>query len=157
MAAGFTGLEAGSDIGGSIRNPAHFCGIYGHKPTWGIVSDRGHTLPGGLMPADIAVVGPMARGAEDLATSMDVVAGASRTDRAGWKLDLPRPTKKKLSEYRVAVLATHEHAPVSSEMSDRVQSVADKLARRARPFPIRRYPTSISTRPTTPTARCYGA
>ena len=46
LAAGLTGLEAGSDIGGSIRNPAHFCGIYGHKPTWGIVSDAGHALPG---------------------------------------------------------------------------------------------------------------
>jgi amidase len=37
LAAGMTGLESGSDIGGSIRNPAHFCGVYGHKPTWGVV------------------------------------------------------------------------------------------------------------------------
>ena len=71
LAAGLTGLEAGSDIGGSIRNPAHFCGIYGHKPTWGIVSDQGHALPGALAPADIAVVGPMARSAEDEELSMD--------------------------------------------------------------------------------------
>ncbi|MDG2278986.1 MAG: amidase family protein, partial [Pseudomonadales bacterium] len=86
LAAGLTGLEAGSDIGGSIRNPAHFCGIYGHKPTWGIVPDEGHALPGGYAPPDIAVVGPMARSAEDLALSMDIVAGASRTDIRGWQL-----------------------------------------------------------------------
>ena len=55
LAAGLAGLEAGADIGGSIRNPAHFCGIYGHKPTWGIVSDEGHALPGVVAPADIAV------------------------------------------------------------------------------------------------------
>lgn len=71
LAAGLTGLEAGSDIGGSIRNPAHFCGVYGHKPTWGIVSDEGHSLPETYGPADIAVVGPMSRSAEDLALSID--------------------------------------------------------------------------------------
>src|SRR6185369_6935375 len=46
LAAGLTGLEAGSDIGGSIRNPAHYCGVYGHKPTWGLCTMAGHTLPG---------------------------------------------------------------------------------------------------------------
>jgi amidase len=128
LAAGLTGLEAGSDIGGSIRNPAHFCGIYGHKPTWGIVSDEGHALPDQLMPWDISVVGPMARSAEDLAVSMDVAAGAGRTDRAGWQLNLPRPTKTSLSDFRVAILPTHEFAPVASEVADRVQSVGERLA-----------------------------
>ncbi len=128
LAAGLTGLEAGSDIGGSIRNPAHFCGIYGHKPTWGVVSDEGHALPGQLMPADIAVVGPMARSAQDLAVSMDVVAGAGRTDQAGWQLNLPRPSKTKLSDFKVAILPTHEFAPVATEVADRVQSVGDRLA-----------------------------
>ncbi|MEM9621478.1 MAG: amidase [Pseudomonadota bacterium] len=129
LAAGLTGLEAGSDIGGSIRNPAHFCGIYGHKPTWGVVPDSGHAMPGQLLPADIAVVGPMARSAEDLALSMDIVAGARSSDRRGWHLHLPRPERTKLSEYRVAVMPTHELAPVSNEVADRVQSVADTLAR----------------------------
>ena len=75
LAAGLTALESGSDIGGSIRNPAHFCGIYGHKPTWGVVSARGHSLPGMFGPPDIAVVGPMARSAADLALAMDITAG----------------------------------------------------------------------------------
>ncbi len=129
LAAGLTALEAGSDIGGSIRNPAHFCGIYGHKPTWGIVSDQGHALPGQLMPADIAVVGPMARSAADLALSMDIVAGAGRTDRAGWQLHLPRPQKTSLDQFRIAILPTHELAPVEAEVADRVAHIGETLAR----------------------------
>ncbi len=129
LAGGLTGLEAGSDIGGSIRNPAHFCGVYGHKPTWGVVSDEGHAPPGGVAPADIAVVGPLARSAEDLALSMDVVAGARDIDRPGWQLNLPRPTKTKLSEFRIAVWPTDERAPVSRDIADRAQSLADQLAK----------------------------
>ena len=124
-----TGLEAGSDIGGSIRNPAHFCGVYGHKPTWGVVSDMGHAPPGQIAPADIAVVGPLARSAEDLALSMDVIAGANNLDRAGWQLNLPRPRKIKLSEFRVAIWPSDERAPVSREIADRVQSLGDLLAK----------------------------
>ncbi|MBP17553.1 MAG: amidase [Gammaproteobacteria bacterium] len=129
LAAGFTGLEAGSDIGGSIRNPSHFCGTYGHKPTWGIVSDRGHALPGQLAPADIAVVGPMARSAEDLKVGLDVVAGAARTDAVGWQLNLPGPGKKELKDYRVAIWQSDVMAPVAIEISDRVQEVADMLSK----------------------------
>ena len=129
LAAGLAGLEAGSDIGGSIRNPAHFCGIYGHKPTWGIVSDEGHALPGVVAPADIAVVGPMARSAEDLTLSLDIVAGPGRTDRHGWQLDLPRPHKHNLRDFRVAILPNHDLAPVSAETADRVQHLGDLLAR----------------------------
>ena len=129
LAAGLTGLEAGSDIGGSIRNPSHFCGVYGHKPTWGIVSDEGHALPGQVAPMDIAVVGPMGRCAEDLALSMDVVAGPGRTDRGGWQLNLPPPAKSRLRDFRVAILPNHDFAPVATEAADRVQSVADTLAR----------------------------
>ena len=129
LAAGLTALEAGSDIGGSIRNPAHYCGIYGHKPTWGIVSDEGHALPEQLASADIAVVGPMSRSAEDLALSMDIVAGAGRTDRAGWRLHLPQPAKESLRDFKVAILPNHDRAPVATEMADRVQQVGDRLAR----------------------------
>ena len=129
LAAGLTGLEAGSDIGGSIRNPAHFCGIYGHKPTWGVVSDAGHALPGQVAPADIAVVGPMARSAEDLKISMDLSAGASSHDVAGWQLNLPKPSKTHLKDFRVAIWTNDDMAPVSQEISDRVQSIGDLLSR----------------------------
>ncbi len=127
LAAGLTALESGSDIGGSIRNPAHFCGVYGHKPTWGLVSGRGHSLPGRVGPPDIAVVGPMARSAEDLALAMDITAGAD-VFNAGWKLDLPRPTKTSLSDFRVAVWPSDEFLPTSREVAGRAQSIADILA-----------------------------
>ncbi len=76
LAAGLTALELGSDIGASIRNPAHFCGVWGHKPTWGVVPMQGHELPGTACAdaLDIAVVGPMARSAFDLSLAMDVLA-----------------------------------------------------------------------------------
>src|ERR1700704_3850718 len=70
LAAGLTGLEAGSDIGSSIRNPAHFCGVWGHKPTYGICPPAGQALPGNVAPSDISVIGPMARSAADLALGL---------------------------------------------------------------------------------------
>jgi amidase len=76
LAAGFTGLELGSDIGASIRNPAHYCGVWGHKPTWGVLPMAGHELEPAVDADhfDIAAVGPMARSAHDLALAMDVLA-----------------------------------------------------------------------------------
>jgi amidase len=130
LAAGLTSLESGSDIGGSIRNPAHFCGVYGHKPTWGIVPDQGHQLPGMAASPDIAVVGPLARSAEDLALALDVVSGPDVFRRPGWRLELPAPTKQRLSELRVALWPTDEMAPVAVEVAGRVQAVGDRLAKR---------------------------
>jgi|TARA_Y100000310_G_scaffold64786_2_gene60319 amidase len=129
LAAGFTGLEAGSDIGGSIRNPAHYCGVFGHKPTYGIVPFKGHDLPGMLREPDVAVVGPLARSADDLRLSMDIVAGPNPLNKPGWTLTLPRPTKTKLSEYKVAIWPNHELCPITQETSDRVANIADVLAK----------------------------
>jgi amidase len=70
LAAGLTGLEIGSDIGSSIRNPAHYCGVYGHKPSWGICSPRGQSL-GTIAPSDISVIGPLARSGADLMVALD--------------------------------------------------------------------------------------
>ena len=76
LAAGLTALELGSDIGASIRNPAHYCGVWGHKPTWGVVPQQGQQLPGTSVwtRIDIGVAGPMARSAHDLTLAMDVLA-----------------------------------------------------------------------------------
>jgi amidase len=129
LAAGLCALESGSDIGGSIRNPAHFCGVYGHKPTYGVVPIQGHSLPGMVAAPDIAVVGPMARSAEDLALSLELMAGADAFHVRGWRLALPRPEKTSLSDYRVAVWPTDPVCPVSTPVADRVQALADRLAR----------------------------
>jgi amidase len=85
LAAAFGSLSFGSDIGGSLRVPAHFCGIYSHKPTLGLVADRGHAAPPNPplpLEGDLAVVGPLARSAADLAQALDVVAGPDE-ERAG--------------------------------------------------------------------------
>ena len=82
LAAGFTPLEFGSDIGGSIRTPAHFCGLFGHKPTYGIIPARGHVPPvhGALTESALSVVGPLARSVMMLSwplTSLWVLRGKS--------------------------------------------------------------------------------
>jgi amidase len=130
LAAGLTGLDAGSDIGSSIRNPAHYCGVYGHKPTFGIVPPRGQALPGRVAQGDISVIGPMGRSADDLALGLAVMAGADEIDGAGWRLDLPAPRRKALREFRVAVMLTDPVSEVDAEVQARVQAVADFLAGR---------------------------
>lgn len=128
LAAGFCGLEAGSDIGGSIRNPAHFCGVYGHKPTYGIVPMQGHELVANIPEADLAVCGPMARSAADLEVALDVMAGPAEREALGWQLNLPAADFEALKDLRVAVWASDELAPVTTEVADRVQAVADILS-----------------------------
>lgn len=130
LAAGLTGIEAGSDIGASIRNPAHYCGVWGHKPTWGVVSPRGHALNGNVTHGDISVVGPMARGAEDLEIAMNVMAGPDAIDGRGWKLSLPRPKKEKLRDFKVAVLLSDPNAEVDHTVQAEIQKLADFLAKK---------------------------
>jgi amidase len=131
LAAGLTGIEAGSDIGSSIRNPAHYCGVYGHKPTWGVVSPKGHSpVEIAATSTDIAVVGPLARGAEDLEIAMDVMAGPDAIDGRGWKLALPRSKKKSLREFKVAVLLDDSHAEVDQSVQDEIQKLADFLGKK---------------------------
>ena len=140
LAAGLTGLEAGSDIGSSIRNPAHYCGVFGHKPTWGLVPPRGQALPGRLHQTDISVIGPMARGADDLEIALGVMAGPDEVDAAGYKLALAAPRQKVLRDFKVAVMLTDPNAEVDTEVQEKIQAVADfltkqraKVSDRARP------------------------
>jgi amidase len=129
LAAGLTALEAGSDIGSSIRNPAHFCGVYGHKPTWGIVPRHGQALPWQIAPVDIDVVGPLARGADDLALALSVMAGPDAIEAAGWQLRLRRPRQKRLRDFKVALMLEAPESPVDREVQDRLQALADFLGR----------------------------
>jgi amidase len=129
LAAGLTGIEAGSDIGASIRNPAHYCGVFGHKPTYNVVSYKGHTR-GNAAVGDITVVGPLARGAEDLEIALDVIAGPDEIDARGWKLGLPKAKKKKLRDFKVAVVLSDPNAEVDHSVQDEIQKLADFLGKR---------------------------
>ncbi len=129
LAAGLTGLEAGSDIGSSLRNPAHYCGIFAHKPSWGVVSPRGHAVGGRVAVGDISVVGPMARSAGDLEVALAAMAGPDEIDAQGWRLELAKPRRERLAEFRAAVLLSVPHAEVDRAVQDGVQAVADTLAK----------------------------
>jgi len=132
LAAGFTPLEIGSDIGGSIRNPSHFCGVFGHKPTWGIVSDRGHIPgpPGQLAETDLNAVGPMARSAGDLALALGLLAGPRPTnERGGWRLELPPPRATSPRGLRVAAWLDDPFSPVEAECRAPLEAAARELER----------------------------
>ncbi len=131
LAAGLTGFELGSDIGGSIRNPAHYCGVYGLKPTYGIVPVRGHIPgpPGSLGATDIAVIGPLGRSADDLALGLDVLAGPD-TDRAvAWRLELPPPRRTSLREYRIAAWLDDPACPTDAAVRARLEAAVVALRR----------------------------
>lgn len=120
VAAGFSPLELGSDIGGSIRHPAHCCGVYGLKPTFGTVPLRGHIPgpPGTRGRADLAVAGPLARSARDLATAVAVLGGADEPEARAWRLELPRSRVEGLEGLRMAVVADHPACPIGREVAD---------------------------------------
>lgn len=127
LAAGMTPLELGSDIGGSIRVPAAFCGVYGHKPSYGLVPTRGHAPPGlDGGPVALAVVGPMARSAADLDLALGVVAGPEPHEAVGYSLNLPPPRHAELADYRVLVIDQHPLAATDDE----IRAALDTLARR---------------------------
>jgi amidase len=118
LAAGLSALGAGSDIAGSLRNPAHYSGVYGHKPTWGLISTRGHAPPGIMTPTDISVVGPMARDAEDLDLALRALAGPDLLQRTAWRVELPPARRRRLGEFRVAVWASSPLCRIDASVSD---------------------------------------
>jgi amidase len=134
LAADYVSLEFGSDLVGSLRVPAHFCGVFAHKPTHGLVPMRGSAPPG--TPAlsadpgvDLAVVGPMARSAADLGLALDVVAGPDDAQAIAWRLALPPARHAALVDFRVLVLDAHPLVPTSTAIRSALQRLADRLAR----------------------------
>jgi amidase len=132
LAAGFTALELGSDIGASIRNPAHYCGVFGHKPTWGIVPSVGQQVAPTAREdgVDIAVCGPMARSAFDLTLALDLLCApleaASPLGRlpARWRDD-----GRTARQCRVAILFDDAQAEVDSAVQRPLRELADFLRR----------------------------
>ena len=130
LAAGLTTLEYGSDIGGSIRGPAHYCGVYGHKPTYGLVPTLGHALPGTYLATDMSVVGPLARSAADLELALRVTAGPVGAMARALRCVLPAARVRELRGLRVAVLPDHPVAPVDAAIGAEIERLAAFLATR---------------------------
>ncbi len=128
-AAGFSGLEAGSDIGGSVRTPAHYSGVFGLKPTWGIVPMAGHEVIEGVPDADVSVCGPLARSAEDLALAISIMAGPTDRESVGWSLTLAEQDISSLKDMRVVLWPTDDLAPVDAETQERVHLIGDILSK----------------------------
>ena len=131
LAAGYGALSIGSDIAGSLRVPAHCCGVYAHKPTFGLLPSRGHTPP----PApplpydrDLTVIGPMARSAADLTLVLDLLAEPDEaTLGMVYRLALPAARHETLAEYRVLVIDTHPLIPTSSSVRTAINELADGI------------------------------
>jgi amidase len=121
LAAGVTALEIGSDIGGSLRVPASFCGVYSHKPTWGLVDQRGQVppSPGSWSERDLNVVGPMARSARDLRLLLSVLEGG---------LLAPRAPPASLKEARIALWLDEPSFPLDPEVRAAIESFAAELS-----------------------------
>ncbi|MEO5938231.1 MAG: amidase family protein [Sphingomonas sp.] len=118
LASGMVPLEMGSDIGGSIRVPAAFNGVWGHKPTFGALSRLGHHFPGtDGAPGELSVIGPLARNADDLALALDILADHP----------LIQSDNRPASGYRILVLSEHPGAKVAAPIADALDRLADAL------------------------------
>jgi amidase len=137
VAAAFTPFDMGSDVLGSVRIPASFTGVFGHKATFGLFPKRGPNLS--LHPKEVSVRGVLARGTEDLKLLTTLLAqplaprdgpgNAFGPSARAYTLGLPRPRKASLREYRVAIWADDPRAPVDDELAEAAERVAQALER----------------------------
>ena len=129
LAAGMTPLEYGSDIGGSIRIPASYCGLFGHKPTYGIIPKRGHVPPthGARAETELSVVGPLARSVGDLELALDLTIGLEAPQNHALQLKLPAPRATTPQDLRVGIWADDPYCPVDSEVVAAIEAAGEKL------------------------------
>jgi amidase len=130
VAAGFTSFDVGTDIGGSVRIPSHCCGVYGLKPTWGVISQRGYLdhTKGGTIDVDINVFGPIARSATDLDLLLTQLAGPDPERAVAWRLELPLAEEHSLADLNVGVWFDDDAAFVGSEYRAILGAAVDRLA-----------------------------
>jgi len=138
LAAGLTYLSVGSDIGGSLRLPAMFCGVYSHKPTIDLVPTRGQ-VPGGVgglhgSSTGLSVAGPMARSARDLAAALTLLGGPDGYDKKAWSWKLPPPRQRRLKDFRVGFVLDDPMAPPTSEVKPVLERTLAALERAGVPL-----------------------
>ena len=131
VACGMTSFEIGTDIGGSVRVPSAFCGVFGHKPSFGVVPTLGYLDEpnGGVTESDVNVFGPIARSAADLAMLLGIVAGPAPDRAVGWRLDLPHADIADLRSLRVATWFEEPSVPMDDEMIAILDGVTEHLGR----------------------------
>ncbi len=131
VAMGFTAFDIGTDIGGSIRVPSSFCGVYGHKPSFGIIPTYGYldNPKSHRNVADVNVFGPIARSVDDLELLLGLLAGPNPDDAAAWRLDLPPARAIELPDFRVAAWLDDEFAPVDVAVRDVMTNAVAALER----------------------------
>ncbi|MGZ4700570.1 MAG: amidase family protein, partial [Ilumatobacteraceae bacterium] len=129
VACGMTSFEIGTDIGGSVRVPSAFCGVFGHKPSFGLIPTLGYLDEpnGGVTESDINVFGPIARSAEDLELLLGVLARPTAERAVGWRVDLPLADVSDLRSLRVATWFDEPSIPMDAEMISVLDGVADRL------------------------------
>ena len=131
VAMGFSAFEIGTDIGGSVRVPSSFCGIHGHKPSFGIIPTHGYldSVRFHRNVADVNVFGPMARSADDLALLFDLLAGPNPDDAVGWRLELPPPRASQLGDFRIAAWLDDAFCPVDDSVTEVLTAAVAALER----------------------------
>jgi amidase len=136
LAAGLGFLELGADLGGSIRTPSNFCGVFGHKSSLNIVPVQGMIPPmPGLIPSsvdltagfDLAVIGPMARCARDLKLELEIISGPSPEKATAYSWALPPARKINLKEYRIGFVTNDPFCPVIPEISIMLSNTIEAL------------------------------
>ncbi|MCU1457973.1 MAG: hypothetical protein JWL73_2065 [Actinomycetia bacterium] len=130
VACGFTSFELGTDIGGSVRLPSHFCGVFGLKPSFGLVPQRGYLshVGAGTTDADINVFGPIARSAEDLDLLLGVLAGPAPESAVAWRVELPPSDATSLRGQRVGVWFDDPGCPIEAEYLTVLRATADRMS-----------------------------
>ena len=132
VAAGLVPLEIGSDLGGSIRIPSHFCGVFGLKPTEHRVSIAGHIpdLPGAPRSVRImGVVGPLARDVTDLSLALRIIAGADGRDTEVPPVPVSERPGRALRDLRIAWAPTFPDVPVAQDIRHSIERLASELSR----------------------------
>jgi amidase len=132
LAAGYVALELGSDLNGSIRQPAHCCGVFGHKPSTGLVPLHGHAPPRSSPTAadgtvGLGVVGPLARTADDLELALGLIAGPDDADSIAYRVALPAPRHERIADFRVLIVDTHPLMPTAMGVRAALDRLMEKL------------------------------